>query len=125
MTTLTINESGPSPSEQAIAKAAETIQITDSQGRNITLKKPGVLAQFDLIEALGESAKNDVFVAMHLPLIYITAIDDVPVPPTTTKLRARALIQRLGEDGVNAVMKAVQEHFGGAGGDGDREAIKK
>jgi hypothetical protein len=125
MTTLTVNESGQTPSQHAVEKAAKTVQVVDSRGRKITLKKPNVLAQYDLIEALGETAKNDVYVAMALPLIYVTHIDGDPDNVPTTKLQVRALIQRLGEDGVNAVMAGVQEHFGGANVEGDKAAIKK
>jgi len=125
MTILTINESGTTPSEQVIAKAAATVQVKDLGARTITLKKPGVLAQFDLIEALGESAKNDVYVAMCLPLIYVSVIDGEPIATPTSKLQVRGLIQLLGEEGVNAVMIGVQEHFGGASVEGDTAAIKK
>lgn len=124
MTTVTLNESA-TPSEQAIAKAAATVEVKDSRGRMITLKKAPVLAQYDLIEALGETAKNDVYVAMTLPLIYITAINGDPIVTPVNKLQIRALIQQLGEEGVNCVMTAVQEHFGGAGVEGDKAAIKK
>jgi hypothetical protein len=123
MTTLTMDE--PTPSERVVAKASATVQVQDARGRTITLKKPDVLAQFDLIEALGESAKNDVYVAMTLPLIYITKIDDHFVTTPTNKIQIRALIQQLGEDGVNCVMAGVQENFGGASVEGDKAAIKK
>src|SRR4029077_7944925 len=76
------------PSQQAVAKAMESIDVTDTNGRVITLKKPGVLAQFRLIEMLGSaSAKNEVYVSMVLPIIYVSAIQGDPVAQPATKLQ--------------------------------------
>jgi hypothetical protein len=125
MTTLTVDQSAQTPSAHAVAKAATTFVVVDAAGRKITLKKPDVLVQYDLIEALEETAKNEVYIAMVLPLLYITQIDGEHELPLTNKLRIRAMIQRLGEDGINTVMRGVQEHFGGASVDGDKAAIKK
>jgi hypothetical protein len=122
MTKLTLTAT---PSEEVVAKAAATAQVKDSRGRTITLRRPGVLAQFDLIEALGETSKNEVYLAMTLPLIYVAEIDGIAITALVNKPQVRALIQHLGEEGVNTVMVAVRENFGGANGDGEKAAIKK
>lgn len=113
------------PTEQIIKQASAEVSITDSNGRSITLKKPGVLAQYRLIELLGDSAKNEVYMAMVLPLIYVASIDGHPVPAPTKKVEIEALISRLDEDGINAVMLGVQEHFGKSDPDADKESLKK
>lgn len=100
------------PSEQIVKAASADVLVTDKRGRSFKLKKPGVLAQFRLVEALGDVAKNEVYMGMVLPLIFIVAIDDDPVVQPTSKLQVEALIQRLDEDGIEAVMNGVQEHFG-------------
>lgn len=122
---LTIKESGQTPSEQAIAAASKTVTVTDPRGRKITIMKPNVLRQFDLIEMLEETAKNEVYVSMVLPLIYITEIDGVPVLPMSNKIQIRALIQQLGEDGINCVMTSVQQNFGKKPAGGETEAVKQ
>jgi hypothetical protein len=122
---MTIKEPTLTPSEQATAIASKTVTVADPRGRKITLKKPNVLAQYDLIEALEETAKNDVYVAMVLPLIYVIDIGGEPVLPAVNKMRIRALIQQLGEDGVNCVMTAVQENFGAQPAGGGKEAVKE
>lgn len=123
MAKITLQEE--TPSQHAIAKANETFNIVDAKGRTITLKKPGVLAQYRLIEALGDSAANQTYVSMVLPLIYISAIDgEVEIMPTA-KLQVEALIQRLDEEGIAAVMKGVTEHFGQTDPERDKAAIKK
>lgn len=125
MTTVKINENVKlSASQQAVAKAAETFQVTDERGRKITLKKPGALAQFRLIDMLGNSASNETYVAMVLPLIFITDIDGEFVL-MQNRIQLDALIQQLEQEGINAVHKGVQEHFGKNDSEADREALKK
>lgn len=113
------------PSEQVIQKASAESMVSDKRGRVITLKKPGVLAQYRLIEILGDSAKNETYMAMVLPLIYVSAIDDDPVYQPAKKSEVEALIQRLDEDGISAVMAGVAEHFGQSDPAKDAEALKK
>lgn len=112
------------PSAQAVAKGNSELAVTDSKGRSIKLKKPGVLAQYRLIEALGESAKNEVYMGMVLPLIFVSEIDGDPVFLPTSKREIEALIQRLDEEGLEAVMLGVQENFKRADPDADKAALK-
>lgn len=112
------------PSEEVVQKAVSEVVITDGMGRAITLKKPGVLAQFRLIEALGETAKNEVYMGMVLPLIFIASIDGAVVPTPVRKSEVEALIQRLDEEGVTAVVNGVQQHFGNSNPEADKAAIK-
>lgn len=100
------------PSEQVVAQAVAEVTVPDARGRTLRLRKPGVLAQFRLIEALGDTAKNEVYVRMVMPLLYLGAIDDDALILMTTKPQIEALIQRLGEEGIAAVIEGVQEHFG-------------
>lgn len=120
---VTLNES-PTPSQQVVAKATAETVITDGRGRSIRLKKPGVLAQFRLIEVLGDTAKNEVYMSMVLPLIFITEIDGDTIFPPSRKSEVEALIQRLDEDGISAVQAAVVENFGNSNPEADRAALK-
>lgn len=113
-----------SPSEELIAKASAEQVVEDSTGRIITLRKPGVLAQYRLVEMLGETAKNQVYMGMVLPLLYVSAINDDKLPALSTKREVEALIQRLDEAGIEAVMKGVQEHFGAPDPEADKVALK-
>ncbi|HEY1772426.1 MAG TPA: hypothetical protein VGH91_04460 [Gammaproteobacteria bacterium] len=104
----------PTPSSQATASAVQTFEVVDKdKGRKITLKKPSVIAQYRLIGLLGgDLASNQVFVAMALPLIYVSAIDGEPVITPVKYAELEALIQRLDEGGVAAVSEGVIKHFG-------------
>lgn len=113
------------PSEQVVQQANVEAVVTDERGRTIKLKKPGVLAQFRLIEALGETAKNEVYMGMVLPMIFVVSIDDEPVYQPATKREVEALIQQLDEDGIAAVMAGVQDNFGKTDPEADKAALKK
>lgn len=122
MAKVTLRET---PSEQLIKQASSEVTVTDAKGRVITLKKPGVLAQYRLIEILADSAKNEVYMGMVLPLIYVSAMDGDAVMQPASKREVEALIQRLDEEGIAAVMEGVQAHFGCSDPDADKESLKK
>lgn len=113
------------PSQMAIAKASATVQVTDRRGRLITLKKPGVLAQFRLIEALGDTAKNETYLAWAMPIIFVVDIDGEPVFPAVRKSEVEAILQRLEDEGLAAVMEGAKEHFGSSDPESDKANIKK
>lgn len=120
---VTLHESAAAaPSQQVTRDANYQVNVDASDGRTITLRKPGVLAQFKMIEMLGgETAANQVFVNMVLPVMYVTAIDGEAVSRITTRIQLDALIQQLDESGIEAVMLGVPMHFGGLA---DPEATK-
>ncbi|AOY93831.1 hypothetical protein BKK79_20000 [Cupriavidus sp. USMAA2-4] len=119
MTTVTLR-----PSEEVVARAAAEVTITDAKGRQITLRKPGILAQFRLVEAMGaEAAANETYRMMCLPLLYVAAVDGEPVLQPTSKLELEALIQRLDEAGMVAVQQGIaQVATAGAAGGGVESA---
>jgi len=120
MTTITLK-----PSQEIVAQVNAETTITDSAGRIIKIKKPGVLTQYRLIEALGDSAQNQTYMGMVLPLIYVVSIDGLAVNPPKTKMQVEALIQQLDEAGIEAVMKCVQETFGKNDPEKDAADLKK
>jgi hypothetical protein len=117
---LTVHDT---PSEQALAKAAESFKLTDDKG-SIVIKSPGVLAQYRLIEVCGESAKNEVYMGMVLPLIYVVEIDGDAVAQPANKLQLEALIARL-DTRVETVIAGVAKHFGKPDPEADKAAVKK
>lgn len=109
-----------------VVKAAQAeIQIQDSKGRAILLKRPGVLAQYRLVEAVGkEAAENGTYMAMVMPLMFVASIDGDAVVPPVSKRQVEALIVRLDDPGLDAVMKGVIEHFAPADDSGLKDSIK-
>lgn len=114
-----------SPSDTLIQAAQAEVSVTDRRGRVIRLRKPGVLAQYRLIDVLGESAKNEVYMGMVLPLIFVTAIHDELIAMPSSKAQVEALISQLDEEGIAAVMQGVQDHFSQADPKQEKAAIKK
>lgn len=126
MAKLTVKQpnEGDTPSTAIVKQAAARVVVESANGHSIALQKPGVLAQFRLVKILGKSAENTVYVQMVLPLTYVVEIDGVPVGQPNSEREIEALITRLDEDGVSAVMMGVQEHFSAQGADETRDEIK-
>jgi hypothetical protein len=93
------------PSAQLVRQALKEELVTDAKGRKILMRKPSVLAQFRIVEAVGpQVAANQTYMQMINPLIYVGAIDGVPVALPTSLLETEALIARLDDEGLNAAM---------------------
>jgi hypothetical protein len=122
MTKVTVHET---PSQQVLAKAAEEFEATDSTGRVFKLKKPGFLAQFRIVELVGESAKNDVFMNMIQPLIFIVGINGEPVFMPTNRLQLDGLITRVDEHGFTAISKEIIARYGNKDPEAEKAALKK
>lgn len=73
----------------------------------------------------GQTARNDVYMQMILPLLYVYSINGADIAPLGSELEIEALIQRLGEGGVAAVIDGVQKNFGKADPEAQRDEIKK
>jgi hypothetical protein len=91
------------PSEELI-RAAIQPTVVKAGRHKILMRKPSVLAQFTLTDAMGESSGNEALMRMVLPLIYIGEIDGEAIPTPQNRLQVDALITRLGDDGITAVM---------------------
>ncbi|WP_458763567.1 hypothetical protein [Cupriavidus basilensis] len=120
MTTVTIT-----PSEQIVKEAAKEISATDARGRVIILRKPGPLNKLRFFEAMGESSSNPLWAGVVVQLMYVASIDGDAVLTPSTKREIEALYQRLDEDGLDAIGKALPGNFGLSGGEVDEEAVKK
>lgn len=93
------------PSEQLVRQALKEETVVDAKGRKILMRKPSVLAQYRIVEAAGaQVAANQTYMNMVKPLIYIGAIDGVPVALPTSLLEIEAMIARLDDEGLEAIM---------------------
>ena len=59
----------------------------------------------------GDTAQNQVYMAMALPLFWVTAIDGENVHPPQSKRELEALIQRVEEEGISAIVEGITEKF--------------
>lgn len=102
------------PSEQII-KAANTVEYVEAGGMKIGLKKPGILQEYRIVEIAGDSAKNEVYMGMIMPILWVCEIDGELESAPTTKRELEARIQRLGDEGVGAIMTHLQRKLTGGG----------
>lgn len=104
---VTVNPQAPA----APTAAPTQFELSDATGRTIVVKKPGVLSQYRLVEALGHAAANQVYMAMTMPLLFVSSIDGDPITQPRTKAEVEALIQRLGDEGVTTLMTEIPKLF--------------
>lgn len=102
--------------------ASTDVEVTDARGRLLTLRKPNVLAQYQLVRMLGADASaNQTYLAMVMPLLYLQSIDG-ETAGFSNQRELDAVIQKLDEEGLMALSKSIAENFGNQN---DADAVKK
>ncbi len=115
-----------SPSEQFIKEGKEEYSIIDSNGRNLTIKKPNLVDQYRFVAALGdELSSNRTFCAMCNPIRFVTSIDGIPVSRPTNINEIYALIDRVNEEGLMAVVEGIKKHYADETEEEAKENLKK
>lgn len=83
-------------------------QVRDKAGRVIELRRLGVVEQLRLFKVLGpELAENRAYVGLARVAAAVAAVDGVPVPFPSGEAGIEAALDRLGEDGVEAVAAVI------------------
>lgn len=98
------------PTESMSVDANKTVTVQDGQGRTIALKKPGIVQYFRMLKMVGDYPQR--YINMAYPLLFIISIDGDPVGFPNSEAEIDALIVRLGDDGVAAVLVGVAENWG-------------
>lgn len=96
----------PTPSQE-MTRGVQPEVIPLNDGRKLHVRKPSVLAQYKILEALGpDLSANQTYVQMVMPLNYLGLIEDAegarPVV-FTNKMQIEGLISELGEVGMDAL----------------------
>jgi len=103
-------------------KTTSDITVTDARGRVLALKKPNVLAQYQLVRMLGgDASANQTYLGMVMPLLYLQSIDG-EVAGFSNQRELDGIIHRLDDEGLMALSKGIAENFGQQN---DAEAVKK
>jgi hypothetical protein len=83
--------------------------IIDKVGRRLTLRKFGVLETLRMFKALGrELSENNAYVGVASYAGSVAMIDDTPMPFPTSEAGVELLVERLGDDGMEALMAAAK-----------------
>lgn len=78
--------------------------VSDRSGRRIELRRVGVVEQLRLFKALGpDLSENRAYFGLAKLAASVAMIDYVPVPIPASEAGIEAVLERLGEDGVEAV----------------------
>lgn len=86
------------------APAGDDIIIVN--GLRLKMRKPRPIAQLRLVSIVGpEDAKNQVYMNLVGPLLWIEEIDGDPVGMLMSKRELEALFERLGDDGIPSLVE--------------------
>ena len=121
-----VNVSGQavSPSSQ-VAAASGLKHEKDSRGRLIGVVKPSVLDRYRVLKMLGgETAGNQHALGYAMLACAVREIDGQPVPMPNTERQIEALIDRLGDEGFEAVGQCLSTHFGMVGEEDREETLR-
>lgn len=83
--------------------------ITDKNGRKISLRRVGVVETLRLFKALGpELSVNHAYMGYAKIAAAVATLDGVPVPIPNSESSLENLLERLGDDGADAVATAIE-----------------
>lgn len=92
-----------------MTKAVESMDgSVFASGMRLKIRKPRNVAQLRLISLVGaEDAKNQVYMSLVSPLLWIESIDDEPVGMLVSKRELEALFERVGDEGLTAIVEHI------------------
>jgi hypothetical protein len=97
---------GPAAS---LLQGTEAVETIDNAGRVLTVRPPHALDQLRLFKAAGPVlAQNQPYLGMAMVACSVTAIDGVPVPLPGNEHQIEALVQRLGDAGLQAASAVLE-----------------
>ena len=98
------------PAPAPVARQSE-VAVTDALGRTLKIRrlKPSERSRLSL--ALGAAAVDQVFFGNAFLSAAVTEIDGERIIRPSSKLEAEALMDRLDDEGLEAVGSAYVEHF--------------
>lgn len=107
----------PVPAEtpsQTIVNSATTMgEIVDAQGRRLAVRRLSALDRMRLFAAAGgELSGNQQWIGLAAIAASCVGIDGDQVPKPVSRLQVEALVERLGDDGLNAIAEVYQKTFG-------------
>jgi hypothetical protein len=82
--------------------------ITDRTGRTLSLRRVGVLETLRLYKALGpELSMNEAYMGLAVIAASVAVLDGVPMPFPSGEAAIEACLERLGEEGTEAIAAAI------------------
>jgi hypothetical protein len=102
----------PSPTQQVIADANRIEYVVDDLGRNLGFTRWNAKLRRRVIKVISaeQGAKNE-YVFMAMVVCSCVSIDGTPVPFPVSELQVDALVDRLEQEGINALGLGQVEKF--------------
>ena len=101
------------PSETMVKSAIRTGEGTDARGRVIGVRRLSPLDRMRLFAAAGpELSKNEQWIGAAALAASCCSIDGDQVPKPASRLQIEALVERLDEDGLQAIADVYRNTFG-------------
>ncbi len=106
-------EAAPTPSAAIVQAATKTKTVVDSLGRSITVRKFSALTRMKFAELVGAAAaSNAQYLGVAALAAAVIEIDGDRVAFPTSKRELEALVQRLDDEGIEAIGPALAELAG-------------
>jgi hypothetical protein len=97
------------PSEKVLINKFDGVELIDSLGRKLRLKKPDILDRYDLMSAMGEDSKSPMCLSYAFPMLHIAIVDGMIIEPPKSYSSFRATLKRIGEEGIECVMEYLNK----------------
>lgn len=93
-----------SETQRVVAAAAATETVIDASGRSIEVKRLARRESMKLMRLWGAASDVQVWLGSAIVAAHAKSIDGVPLPLPTTPDMAEANVDRLGDEGIQAVV---------------------
>lgn len=96
------------PTQSFVAAANHSWDVTDANGRTLTIHRLTALDRLRLFKSVPRHLTyNERYLGQASLAFAVTAIDGVPVPQPTNDPQIESAIERLGNDGIDAIGAAL------------------
>lgn len=115
MAKATVHSGGgnSTPSDTIVKDGAQIFETTDGSGRRITIQKPKALDRYRIMKMIGgENARNQEVLGYATLACSVRSISGDPVQMPNSERQIEVLIDRLGDEGLEAVASCLAEHLG-------------
>lgn len=102
----------PTPTQQVVDEANRIVYTTDALGRTLGVTRINAKLQRRVFKALSsESAEKTRYLMQALTVCACVSIDGTPVAFPTSELQIDALIDRLEQEGLDAIALCLATNF--------------
>lgn len=97
------------PVQSVVNAAAKVLKAVDGRGRAFTIRRPSSLERMRILRAIGgELAANEPYLGYCMLAASVRELDGERLAIPATSKEFEALIDRLGDEGIEAVAKAFK-----------------